>query len=164
MKLKTILLGDTGVGKSTLLTCIRENQNAIPTIGVDCLTFKNLQLWDTSGHARFKKILPCFYSDMDMVIFVYNDLKTFVKLEDIRREVCAIKKMKWVLVYNGTDQSVRTQGEIYCIMYNMAFLSGDFSSTTECLKIMLSIERYTENEQQNGWNVEQKCWRYCWFY
>jgi small GTP-binding protein len=167
MKLKAILLGDTGVGKSTLLSFIRENQNATPTIGVDCVAYKSLQLWDTSGHERFKTIIPTFYSDMRMVIFVYKDLDSFAYLENIRRSVCRLnrdKHLKWILVYNGTDESIRLQGDVYCVMYNMAFLSGDFSVKKVCKCIVDNIERYTDNEQKNGWKVEERCWRYCWFY
>ncbi len=166
MKLKAILLGDTGVGKSTLLTGVRENQNVFPTIGVDCLLYKNMQLWDTSGHERFKDIISTFYSGMNMVIFVYKDLKTFSILEDIRRSINSVnhRQLKWVLVYNGIDETIRVQGEIYCVMYNMAFLSGDFLNKKECLRIMDNIERYTKNEQKNEWQMEEKRWRYCWFY
>jgi small GTP-binding protein len=167
MKLKAILLGDTSVGKSTLLTFIRETQNAFPTIGVDCVAYKSLQLWDTSGHVRFKSIISSFYSDMHMVIIVYKDMKTFERVEDIRRSVRRHNndvKLRWVLVYNGKDKHICLQGEIYCLMYNMAFLSGDFLSKCDCERIVDNIERYTKNEQKNGWKLEEKCWRYCWFY
>lgn len=167
MKLKAILLGDTGVGKSTLLSCIRETQNLIPTIGVDCVVYRTIQFWDTSGHERFKNIITTFYSDMDVVIFVYKDIESFSSLEDIRRSVChrnQSRNLKWVLVYNGTDEPLRLQGEVYCVMYNVAFLSGDFSSKKECKRIVDNIERYTKNEQKNGWKLEEKRWRYCWFY
>ena len=167
MKLKAILLGDTGVGKSTLLTCIRETQNAFPTIGVDCVAYKSLQLWDTSGHERFKNIISTFYSDMHMVIIVYRDMKTLEGVEEIRRSVTLHNKdvnLRWVLLYNGTDESIRLQGDVYCVMYNMAFLSGDFSDKKVCKCLVDNMERYTKNEQKNGWKVEEKCWRYCWFY
>lgn len=167
MKLKAILLGDTGVGKSTLLTCIRETQNAFPTIGVDCVAYKSLQLWDTSGHMRFKSIISSFYSDMHMVIIVYKDMKTLERVEEIRRSVRRHNKdvnLRWVLVYNGKDKQLSLQGEVYCLMYNMAFLSGDFLSKSDRERIVDKIERYTKNEQKNGWKLEEKCWRYCWFY
>lgn len=167
MKLKAILLGDSGVGKSTLLTCIRETQNTFPTIGVDCVAYKSLQLWDTSGHERFKNIISTFYSDMHMVIIVYRDMETLERVEDIRRSVTLHNKdvnLRWVLLYNGTDESIRLQGDVYCVMYNMAFLSGDFSDKKVCKCLVDNMERYTKNEQRNGWKVEEKCWRYCWFY
>lgn len=167
MKLKAILLGDTGVGKSTLLTCIRKKQNVIPTIGVDCVKYKSMQIWDTSGHRRFKGIIASFFSDMHMVIIVYKDMRTFEQVETIQNSVKTKNRdpqLKWVVVYNGKDKDMRVQGEVYSTMNNMAFLGGDFSDIKECQRIVDKIERYTKNEQKNGWKVEEKCWRYCWFY
>ena len=128
--MKAILLGDSCVGKSTLLTCIRDNQNVIPTIGVDCVMYRDLQVWDTSGHRRFKRVIEVFYSKMDTFVFVYRDMESLASIENIRREVMRLKKRpaRYLLVYNGTDKEIRFQGKMYAMMYNFKFVQGDLSN------------------------------------
>ena len=67
---KLLIIGDSGVGKSSLLVRFADNQfsgNYITTIGVD---FKirtielngervKLQIWDTAGQERFRTITSC---------------------------------------------------------------------------------------------------------
>ncbi len=67
--LKLLLLGDSGVGKTSLMTCFADDgsfsTSMISTAGVDCrvkaLTLGagqrvNVQIWDTAGQERFKTI------------------------------------------------------------------------------------------------------------
>jgi len=160
-RIKTIILGDSSVGKSTLLTCIREEQNIIPTIGVDCIVHNNLQIWDTSGHKRFKHVVEVFYGKMDMVVFVYRDMDSLAHVEDIRRCVKSQRRkpVKYILVYNGGDDKLRAQGEAYATMYNLKFISGDLIDIEESKNIMDIIEKCGKknSHDKNGW-------RYCWFY
>ena len=156
--MKAILLGDSCVGKSTLLTCIRDNQNVIPTIGVDCVMYRDLQVWDTSGHRRFKRVIEVFYSKMDTFVFVYRDLESLASIENIRREVMSSKKRpaRYLLVYNGKDKKIRFQGKMYAMMYNFKFVQGDLSIKKHSKRVMDIIEKCTKTPP-NGW-------RYCWFY
>ena len=76
---KFLLIGDSGIGKTSLLCRFSDNEfltNFIPTIGVD---FKiktielngktiKLQLWDTAGMEKFGQLLPQRYQ---MFVFVY---------------------------------------------------------------------------------------------
>lgn len=156
--MKAILLGDSCVGKSTLLTCIRDNQNVIPTIGVDCVMYNDLQVWDTSGHRRFKRVIEVFYPKMDTFVFVYKDLESLASIENIRREVMSSKKRpaRYLLVYNGKDKKIRFQGKMYAMMYNFKFVQGDLSIKKHSKRVMDTIEKCTKTPP-NGW-------RYCWFY
>ncbi len=156
--MKAILLGDSCVGKSTLLTCIRDNQNVIPTIGVDCVMYNDLQVWDTSGHRRFKRVIEVFYPKMDTFVFVYRDLESLASIENIRREVMSSKKRpaRYLLVYNGKDKEIRFQGKMYAMMYNFKFVQGDLSIKKHSKRVMDIIEKCTKTPP-NGW-------RYCWFY
>jgi small GTP-binding protein len=155
MKLKTILLGDSGVGKSTLLSVIRDIGTVLPTIGVDCVIRNNLQIWDTSGDQRFRSVIEAFYSKMDLAVFVYRDMESLASVEEFR-EAIDKKDLKRVLVYNGKDEKIHKQGELYAEMYNMSFFYGEVIKTWIAKNIMKNLEEYAREEKQQ--------WRYCWFY
>lgn len=169
MRIKAILLGDSGVGKSTLLSCIRPNHNSIPTIGIDCLLHNNVQFWDTSGDKRFTSVLDTLYETMDVAIFVYNSLDTLSNIEMYRRKFCN-NRVRFILVYNGNNKNEADNGRMYSIMYNMWYLQGNFKLLKEAERVLnkitnsikLSIKKIPI--VQNGIPIVQNGWRYCWFY
>lgn|SRR3990167_5993754 len=88
--LKVILLGDSGVGKTSLLDRYVNNKFSDQykaTIGSDFLTKEitigndviSLQIWDTAGQERFRGLGSAFYRGADSCIIVYdvNVKKTF---------------------------------------------------------------------------------------
>ena len=69
---KIIVIGDTAVGKSSLLIRYTDNyfaENFLPTVGVDfkiktlILSQKKikLQIWDTAGQERFQNIVSSYF-------------------------------------------------------------------------------------------------------
>ena len=82
--IKIILIGDTNVGKTCILSKYINNNisiiNCKPTIGVDFLIKQinidnqliTAQIWDTSGQERFKSLSNVFYRGADACIFVYD--------------------------------------------------------------------------------------------
>ena len=159
MKVKAIILGDSGVGKSTLLSYTRKDRRVIPTIGVDCFVYKCLQIWDTSGAERFRMVIERFYGKMDMVVLVYNSISSLASIEEYRRDVCKVNKnVKWLVIYNGNNENMIRQGHNYCRMYDMAYLNGDFSKDGESSRIIKNMRDYACPESK------VKGWRYCWIY
>ena len=92
--LKIVLLGDSGVGKTSILDqYINSNFRHLtqPTLGSmflsNTLQVKDinyrLQIWDTAGQERFKAIAPLYYRDADIVILVLDptDQKSFDNLQ-----------------------------------------------------------------------------------
>ena len=86
MMFKILLLGDSGVGKSSLLlryTKDQFNQDIRSTIGVEFgvkyLKIDNLQLkvqiWDTAGMERYSSITSSYYKGAKGVIIVYDICK-----------------------------------------------------------------------------------------
>ncbi|CAG9863454.1 unnamed protein product [Phyllotreta striolata] len=92
--LKILIIGESGVGKSSLLLRFTED-NFDPeqtlTIGVDFKTKKlnidgslvKLAIWDTAGQERFRTLTPSYYRDAQGAILVFDvsSYATFAKLE-----------------------------------------------------------------------------------
>ncbi|XWS21717.1 hypothetical protein CRYUN_Cryun30bG0078600 [Craigia yunnanensis] len=92
---KLLLIGDSGVGKSTLLLSFISDtfEELNPTIGVDfkvkhvTLGGKKLKLaiWDTAGQERFRTLTSSYYRGAQGIIMVYDVTRrdTFTNLSDI---------------------------------------------------------------------------------
>ena len=92
--LKVIVLGESGVGKTSLLLRYVSNKFTIATkstIGTDFLTKQidvgdktvTLQIWDTAGQERFQGLGSAFFRGSDGVLFVFDVTRkeTFNELE-----------------------------------------------------------------------------------
>ena len=85
---KVILLGDSNVGKSSIVNCLQqginlqrktlslEHYNYI--IKIDNIVIR-MQIWDTVGQEKFNSITINYYKTTDVVIFAYaiNDINSF---------------------------------------------------------------------------------------
>jgi Ras-related protein Rab-8A len=80
---KVIIIGDSGVGKTNIITRFCENNfkdSYVATIGVDfkikTITVGNrkykLQIWDTAGQERFKNITQTYYKGAAGIILTYS--------------------------------------------------------------------------------------------
>lgn len=81
--LKIILLGETSVGKTSLLLTYTDNYfptSHVATIGVELkekkIKWKNyqvtLQIWDTAGQERYHSITKTFFKGANGILFVYD--------------------------------------------------------------------------------------------
>ncbi|CAK84586.1 unnamed protein product (macronuclear) [Paramecium tetraurelia] len=91
---KLVIIGNSGVGKSSLLIRYADDkfsENYISTIGVD-FKFKTfqldgkglkLQIWDTAGQERFRTITNSYYKGADAIVLVYDTtcLQSFEEIE-----------------------------------------------------------------------------------
>ena len=97
--LKVIILGDAGVGKTSLLNKYVKGQFSYQyktTIGADFLTKEivldgqvvQLQLWDTAGQEKFHSMGAAFYRNAECCILVFDqtDPKTFETIDTWRSE------------------------------------------------------------------------------
>ena len=97
---KILLVGDSGVGKSSLLMRFTEDafEEVSPTVGVDFkLKMMNvdgkrlkLTVWDTAGQERFRTLTSSYYRGAHGVIFVYDiaNAESFANVEEVwRKEV-----------------------------------------------------------------------------
>ena len=81
--IKVILLGDTGVGKSSVINRLKNNAfnyHQQPTLTLEHynLIIKvntfilRMQVWDTAGQEKFDSITSTYYKSTDVAIFVYS--------------------------------------------------------------------------------------------
>ncbi|KAJ3431565.1 rab7b [Anaeramoeba flamelloides] len=97
--LKIIILGDSGVGKTSLMNRYVKNKftnQYKATIGADFLSKEitiddrsvTMQIWDTAGQERFQSLGVSFYRGADCCVLVYdtNSPQTFENLESWRDE------------------------------------------------------------------------------
>lgn len=94
--LKIIIIGDSGVGKSSIMTRYHENkffENHIPTVGVsyasrilivEDMKIK-LQIWDTAGQEKFRNITKNYYRNCNgaIVAFSINSLQSYYSVRII---------------------------------------------------------------------------------
>lgn len=119
--LKLLLVGDSGVGKSSLLLRFTQDsfEDMSPTIGVD---FKlkyvdigdkklKLTIWDTAGQERFRTLTSSYYRGAQGIILAYDVTRreTFENLSEIwLREVdmyATVQDAVWMIVGNKIDRS-----------------------------------------------------------
>ena len=104
--LKLVLIGDSGVGKTNILSRYNNNEFSLatqPTVGVEfgnkVIKKENksikLQLWDTAGQERYKAITNAFYKGSKGAFVVY----------DITRKSSFLNIDKWIgeLKTNGSE-------------------------------------------------------------
>jgi Ras-related protein Rab-7A len=97
--LKIIILGDTGVGKTSLMNQYVNNRFSTQykaTIGADFLTkditidnkMVTIQIWDTAGQERFQSLGVAFYRGADCCVLTYDitNSNSFKSLETWRDE------------------------------------------------------------------------------
>eukprot|EP01128_Nolandella_sp_AFSM9_P007968 TRINITY_DN454_c0_g1_i2.p1 TRINITY_DN454_c0_g1~~TRINITY_DN454_c0_g1_i2.p1 ORF type:complete len:203 (-),score=39.17 TRINITY_DN454_c0_g1_i2:252-860(-) len=90
---KVLLIGDSAVGKSSLLERFTKNQFAlsfVPTIGIDFQAKIlevdgkriKLQVWDTAGQERFRTITTAYFRSAMGILMIYDcsDTKTFTEI------------------------------------------------------------------------------------
>ena len=113
---KLLIIGDSGVGKSSLLMQFSDNllSDTTTTTGVD---IKNctvdvegakvkLHIWDTAGQERFRTLTSMYYRGTHGVIFVYDvtDADTFKSIRKWLHEIDQnCDRVSRVLVGNKDD-------------------------------------------------------------
>jgi Ras-related protein Rab-1A len=151
---KLLLIGDSGVGKSSLLLRFADNvftESHISTIGVD---FKirtidlngkttKLQIWDTAGQERFRTITSSYYRGAHGICLVFDltNIESFNNIHNWIQEIdkYSNKTVHKLLVGNKCDLKHK--------------IVTDFESANQ-LAHHLGVQ-YLETSAKNAINVEQ---------
>ena len=161
--LKLIMIGDSGVGKSTIMNNYiygphhRKYKN---TIGADFLTKELrlddgtlviIQLWDTAGSERFQTLGVAFYRGADGAIIVYDksNQRSFKSVELWKEEclaqtapVCPLEEFPFMLLANKYDLMEDRRSKDLCewdIKYDRLTLTVGFCREIE--KELMNVSR-----------------------
>ena len=119
VNLKVLVVGEAGVGKSSLMLSFTDEKfrpDILPTVGLDFRVkvvelagySVKLSIWDTAGQERFKNISSAYYRGAQGVVLVYDitDRRTFNNLDLWMAELEKYggEKMVKVVVGNKRDQ------------------------------------------------------------
>lgn len=143
-----MLIGDSSVGKSSLLTRFADNtfsDSFLPTIGVDfkIRTIENsgsvikLQMWDTAGQEKFKTITAAYYKGSHGILLVFDvcDKRSFVDVANWLNEVEKFSSpdVVKILVGNKCDMQgerevSREEGELFASSMDMKYFETSAKS------------------------------------
>ncbi|KAK9713313.1 hypothetical protein RND81_06G018800 [Saponaria officinalis] len=121
--LKVIVLGNSGVGKTSLINRYghkKFNQQFKPTIGADFVTKElkiegklvSLQIWDTAGQERFQSLGPAFFRGADCCVLVFDVTvqKSFNSLQALHdefiKQVSDTSAKQWCASIKGPSDEI----------------------------------------------------------
>ncbi|CAH9130430.1 unnamed protein product [Cuscuta epithymum] len=150
---KVVLIGDSGVGKSNLLSRFTRNefsQDSKSTIGVEFATrtikvddkIIKAQIWDTAGQERYRAITSAYYRGAVGALLVY----------DITRRVTFESMERWLNeLRDHTDKNI-----IVMLVGNKADLRHLRAVTTDDSKVFAEKENtfFMETSALESINVE----------
>ena len=127
-KIKVILLGESGVGKTSIIFKYVKDHFTEPTtltivstymqkdIIRDNITYK-LNIWDTSGQERYHSVTKLFIQKADIVILVYSidDKQSLKNIDYWHNEVTDMLGNKFVLSIVGNKYDLFDDDEIDAI-------------------------------------------------
>jgi small GTP-binding protein len=141
MIFKIVLIGDTGVGKSNILSRYIKNEFNIDTkstVGVEfgskSLDLKGnrikAQIWDTAGQERYKSITSSYYKGAKgaFIIFDLSRIETFASVDRWINELKSnTDDIYLIVIGNKSDlerdrKVTREDAEKKCEHYNVAYL------------------------------------------
>ena len=150
MMVKVILIGDSGVGKTNIMSKFLKNQfmeESKATIGVEfgSKLFNHeghkikAQIWDTAGQEKYKAITGAYYKGSKGALVVYDitQKKTFENIEKWVNDLKAAGDPKIIIILIGNKNDLdnkrqvsKDQGEEKARSFGCAFLetsaySGD---------------------------------------
>ena len=175
MMVKIILIGDSGVGKTNIMSKFLKNQfmeESKATIGVEfgSKLFNHeghkikAQIWDTAGQEKYKAITGAYYKGSKGALVVY-DITQKKSFENIEKWVNDLKvagdpKITIILIGNKSDledkrQVLKDQGEEKARSFGCAFLetsaySGDNIGKAFNLMIKEIYEKLSSDSTGEG--------------
>ncbi|CAI5498783.1 unnamed protein product [Closterium sp. Naga37s-1] len=168
-RLKLLLIGDSAVGKSSLLLWFAEDSFShtfISTIGVDFKTRTididgeqvKLSIWDTAGQERFRTITAAYYRGANGIVLVY-DITSESSFNNIRGwirniEEHASESVCKILVGNKADMEDRRvvtkdQGQQLANEFKINFFETSAKADINVEEAFVCIARESKKRRLN---------------
>lgn len=167
---KYLLIGDSGVGKSSLLLRFADDvfsDTYISTIGVDfkIRTVKvedkivRLQIWDTAGQDRFKTITSSFYRGAHGIMLVYDvtDMESFQHVSTWLNEVDRYggSEVTMILVGNKSELNSKrvveySMGKEYADKLGLSFMETSAKSSTNVETLFMTMASQIKSQIVEG--------------
>lgn len=158
---KLLLIGDSGVGKTSILFKFSEDTFSpafISTIGID---FKirtiqvdgkriKLQVWDTAGQERFRTITTAYYRGAMGIMLVYDvtNLRSFDNISNWIRniEMHATKEVELMILGNKCDiadkrQVSKEKGEQLALQHSIKFMETSAKASINIEEAFMTLAR-----------------------
>ena len=169
---KILMIGDSNVGKSSLLIRFSDNEyynNYITTVGLDFRTKKinidnkiiRLEIWDAAGQERFKALTKLYYRNCYGVLLVFDitDEKSFINIKNWINEFdkhCNIPNVSKILIGNKCDlltEKKVSDEEIdkLCLKYNLNYIETSAKDNTN---VELSFNELGKQIKKNYKNID----------
>lgn len=170
-RMKLVLLGDTGVGKSSLSRRFVNKSfydREDPTIGAsflykkvylnDCIV--GLEIWDTAGQERFHSLAPMYYRAADAALVVYDvtNMNSFDKakkwINELHRSSPPITVI--MLVCNKVDlvdDSNANEAKRFAKNNNLLFMEvsakDDYNVDEMFMTVVETVPKIVKNPEPN---------------
>lgn len=89
LTLKTVTIGQSTVGKTSIVCRLINDhcdEKVMATVGASFMTYKHdnikYSIWDTAGQERFRSLMPMYFRDAKIMIFVF-DVSNMNTLNDL---------------------------------------------------------------------------------
>lgn len=164
---KISLIGDSGIGKTSILLRFTDNvfkDDTHSTIGVDFKimsvnignSFIKMQIWDTCGSERFKSLTSSFVKSCNIFLLIFDITKhkSFVNLENWIKTIYENTSPKFMcLVGNKIDleqhrQVTREEALKFADKYNMNYIETSAKTNEKIEEIFLFVTQNLFNSLQ----------------
>ena len=174
MMIKVILIGDSGVGKTNIMSKYLKNQfmeNSKATVGVEfgSKLFNHqghkikAQIWDTAGQEKYKAITGAYYKGSKGAFIVYDITRkdTFASIERWVNDLKATSDPKLTIILIGNKNDLddkrevsKDQGEEKAKSFGCAFLetsafSGDNLDKAFELMVKEIYEKFSNSSSED---------------
>ncbi len=170
---KIIVIGDSCVGKSSILLRFTDNdftESFISTIGIDfkikTINIDNkiikLQIWDTAGQERFKTITSSYYRGANGIIIVYDvtNRKSYTNIIKWLGEIEKYTRNDTITLIVGNKCDLESTRVVeykeayefanqFCIPYTETSAKTSINITNVFTTMSSEITKYIENDAIN---------------
>ena len=171
---KILLIGDSGVGKSSVILRYIEDYfsgTLMSSIGVDFKTKQieiderlvKIQIWDTAGHEKFRTITTSYYKSAHAIIIIYDitDINSFEHIKNWMIDIDKFAKQGVLktLVANKTDledqrKIKKEEGQSIAKKYGVNFFEVSAKDNKNIDELFLDTAKSLLEKNDNGLNEE----------